>query len=629
MRDSAKIGEIFGLQSFFTIKIANQRQRPAGGTTVIDRVFSEAEEKQRLVEVQSERDGHSAADAREGVALEPSRRHLPSDEDEREIPLEVPEEAEDSESWEPEAAEVPPSKGTRWPLLLAGAGIGVAATLLTVHLVSGNSTRPPAAAPAAAQQPTVQTVTVATVQSTQVSQTLEATGTVVAYDLLPVLPQANGLQIEQVLVQEGDRVEKGQTMAVLDDSVLRSQIAEATARVQSANSTVEQAAAQVQQAQSTQKEAEAGVAQALANVEKAIADAEQAKTGIGQAEAGVQQARAGVEQARAGIASAQAKLEQAQREVNRTQDLANQGVISQQELERRKTERQTALQDVNKAKADLNRALEEQNKAAEEVRSARAKVVNAEANISTARAAVSSARAKVNTAASAVSSARANVGNNAAGVRSNEAQVKQLQTQLEQTIVRAPDSGLVAERIARVGDVSSGNQKLFSIVRGNKLELQLKVPETQLAQVQPRTPVQITSDSDKRIKLAGTVRDILPLVDPQSRQATVRVDLPQSEFLKSGMFLRGSIATATSQGLTVPTQAILPQSDGSSIVYKLAGENTVQAQKVEVGEISGGAVGDLTDAKIQIKQGLKSGDRVVVAGAGYLKDGDRVKVVSQ
>jgi RND family efflux transporter MFP subunit len=235
----------------------------------------------------------------------------------------------------------------------------------------------------------------------------------------------------------------------------------------------------------------------------------------------------------------------------------------------------------------------------------------------------------VNTAGSAVSSARANVGNNAAGVRSNDARVKQLQTQLEQTIVRAPDSGIVAERIGRVGDVSSGSQKLFSIIRGNKLELQLKVPETQLEQVQPGTSVNITSDSDKRIKLAGTVREISPLVDPQNRQATVKIDLPENELLRSGMFLRASISTATTQGLKVPAKAVLPQSDGGAVVYKLVGEDKVQAQSVEVGEISGGAVGDLTDAKVEVKKGLKVGDRVVVVGAGYLKDGDRVKVVPE
>jgi len=596
---------------------------------VTNQVFSAAEEKKPIPPVQSGRDKNSLENAPESGVSDRSRWQFSPEEDEPEVALEVPEmEGEQSEVLEPEEAEASPSKEIRWPTMLAGAGIGVAATLLAVQLTGGKqNARPAVPIPSATQQATAQTVTVAPVESAAVGETLEATGTVVAYDLLPVLPQANGLQIKQVLVKEGDAVEKGQTMAVLDDSVLRQQIAEALAGVQSANSTVEQAEAQVQQAQSTQQEAQAGVAQAQAGVEKAIADAAQAKTGVGQARAGVEQAKAGVTQAKAGIASAQAKLDQAQREVNRTQDLATQGVISQQDLERRKTERQTAVQDLNKAKADLNTALEEQNKAAEEVRSALAKVATAEANISTARAALSSARAKVNTAGASVSSARANVGNNAASVRSNDAQVKQLQTQLEQTIVRAPDSGTVAERIARVGDVSSGSQKLFSIIRGNKLELQLKVPETQVSQVRPGTAVQITSDSDKRIKLSGTVRDISPLVDPQNRQATVKIDLPASEFLRSGMFLRASISTTTAQGLKVPAKAILPQPDGSSIVYKIVGEDKVQAQPVEVGEISGGAVGDLTAAKVEVKKGLKAGDRVVIAGAGYLKDGDRVKVV--
>jgi HlyD family secretion protein len=595
---------------------------------VTNQVISEAEETQPLHHIQNGRDSKSAANVSESGLKDEYRRELASEEDEPEIPPLVPKmDGQESAVWEDEATELPSRKGLRWPTMLAGVGIGVAATLVAVHLVAGKSDRPATKAKLATVAPISQTVTVAAVESAPVAQTLEATGTVAAYDLLPVLPQTNGLQIKQVLVAEGDAVEKGQVMAVLDDSVLRSQIAEAVAKVQSADSTVEQAEAQVQQAQSTQKEAEAGVAQAQAGVEKAVADAAQAKTGVAQAKAGVAQAKAGVEQAKAGIASAQAKLDQAQREVNRTQDLATQGVISQQDLEKRKTERLTAVQDLNKTKADLNKALEEQNKAAEEVRSALAKVATAEANISTARAALSSAQAKVNTAGSSVSSARANVGNNAAGVRSNDARVKQLQTQLEQTVVRSPDSGTVAERIGRVGDVSSGSQKLFSIIRGNKLELQLKVPENQLSQVRPGTAVNISSDSDKRIKLAGTVRDISPLVDPQNRQATVKIDLPQNELLRSGMFLRASISTATAQGLKVPAKAVLPQSDGGAVVYKLVGEDKVLAQPVEVGAISGGAVGDLTDAKVEVKKGLKAGDRVVVAGAGYLKDGDRVKVV--
>ena len=227
-----------------------------------NQVFSAAEEKKPIPPVQSGRDKNSVENAPESGVSDRSRWQFSPEEDEPEVALEVPEmDGEQSEVWEPEASEVGPRKEIRWPALLAGAGIGVAATLLAVQLTGAKqNARPAVPIPSASVQATDQTVTVAPVESAQVGETLEATGTVVAYDLLPVLPQANGLQIKQVLVKEGDAVEKGQTMAVLDDSVLRSQIAEALAGVQSANSTVEQAQAQVQQAQSAPQEAQAGVA---------------------------------------------------------------------------------------------------------------------------------------------------------------------------------------------------------------------------------------------------------------------------------------------------------------------------------------------------------------------------------
>jgi multidrug efflux pump subunit AcrA (membrane-fusion protein) len=88
------------------------------------------------------------------------------------------------------------------------------------------------------------------------------------------------------------------------------------------------------------------------------------------------------------------------------------------------------------------------------------------------------------------------------------------------------------------------------------------------------------------------------------------------------MFARAAITTTTTTGVTVPSKAVLPQPDGSAIVFLLSGEDNVQARKVEVGEVANGS-------SVEIKKGLQSGDRVVVDGAGFLKDGDRVRIVSQ
>jgi len=395
--------------------------------------------------------------------------------------------------------------------VLVGIGIGIviaAGGILLVPRLTRNTAEPQAGTPTAAS---AQSVTVATVASGPVASTLEATGTVAASDLLPVLPRATGVQIQEVRVDEGDAVQAGQVMAVLDDSVLQAQ--------------------------------------------------------LNQAQAQVSAAQAVVRQRQAAVAQARATLAEAQSNRSRYTGLAREGAISRQELESRTTTAATAQEQVRLAQAD-----------------------------------VSSAQAEV---------------------ESRRAQVQQLQTQLEQTLVRTPAAGIVAERIARVGDVTNGTQKLFSIIRDGVLELQVKLPASQLPRVKVGAPVRITTSADERIRLQATVREIAPLVDPQNRQATVEIDLPATNLLRPGMFVQAEIVSGRTQGLTVPAEAVLRE-QGKTFVYRLD-RDRAKAQPVEVGE----TMGNTTAANVAIKQGLEAGDRVVLKGAGFLKDGDRVRVVAE
>jgi RND family efflux transporter MFP subunit len=402
-------------------------------------------------------------------------------------------------------------KFSGWKGVVIGLAIGAAITaaagtqLPKISLPKKAETKPP-------QQvaPPTQTVTVAAAQTNPISRKLQTTGTIAARDLIPVLPQANGLQIKQILAEEGQEVKAQQVLAVLDDSVLRSQI-------------------------------------------------DGAKADVASKQATVVQRQAALEQARATAADAQSKFE-------RYETLANSGAISRQELETRST------------------------------------------TAATAREAVSSAQASITTAQ--------------ADVRSSVARVQQLETQLTQTLVRAPASGIIAEKIAKIGDVSNPSQRFFTIISNGALELQAQVPETQLPQIRIDAPAEVTSDTDSRIRLEGRVRDIAPLVNAQSRQAIVKIDLPTTGFLRPGMFARAAITTNTSVAVTVPNKAVLPQADGSAIVFLLSGEDKVQARQVEVGEV-------VNTSNVEIKKGLQAGDRIVVAGAGYLKDGDRVRIASQ
>jgi RND family efflux transporter MFP subunit len=403
-----------------------------------------------------------------------------------------------------------PSQGllSGWKGVVLGTGLGIAIALGGTRFLF-RPTATPTVTQQSPQQP-VMSVTVAPVQTNSVARTLNVTGTVAARDLIPVLPQTTGLQIKQILVEEGDVVKLGQVIAVLDNSVLQAQINEARADIES-NQAV-----------------------------------------VGQRQAALAQARA--------------TLAEAQRNLQRYQELANAGAISRQELDTRATTAATAREAVRVAQANISSA--------------------------------------------------------SADVRSSRASLAQLQTQLGQTLVRAPASGLIAEATAKVGDVANGTQRLFSIIENGALELQAQVPATQLPQVNINAPAVVTYDADPRVRLQGRVRDILPLVNPESRIATVRINLPPTSLLRSGMFARAAITTATMSGVTVPAKAVLPQPDGSAMVFVLSGADIVKAQTVQTGGVPNGG-------RVEITSGLKPGDSVVVAGAGYLKDGDRVRVVQQ
>lgn len=500
-----------------------------------------------------------------------------------------------------------------------------------------------------------QTVTVAGVKSDRIARALEATGTVQALDLLPILPQSPGLQIQQVLVDEGDFVTAGQVMAILDDSVVRSQILDAQAQVESLRSSqiqteagVWQAKSALEQAQAGESEAQAAISQAQAakseaeaGLRSAIAAKSEVEAALAGAQAAKVEAEAGRAQAVANLARAKAELAQAERELQRYQSLASAGAISQQELDNRLTTVENALEAVRVAEANIKSADARIQSAVANISSTEARVKSVESNVSSAAARVESAvanirnaearleraAANVTSAQSQVESARATVNSAAANVISSQARAEQVQTQGDRTLVRAPASGIVAERIARVGDVTSGSGKLFSIIANGELELHVKVPETQLPLVKIGASVKVTSDADSRIDLQGTVREISPLIDANSRQATVKVSLPSSDLLRSGMFLRAALTTSTTEGLIVPAKAVLPQADGSSIVYRLKDNDIVEAQPVQVGQVINAVGNDLSKATIEIQSGLEVGDAIVVDGAAFVKNGDRVKVV--
>lgn len=190
---------------------------------------------------------------------------------------------------------------------------------------------------------------------------------------------------------------------------------------------------------------------------------------------------------------------------------------------------------------------------------------------------------------------------------------------LKNTQLLAPDSGVISVRNASVGAVVGAGAELFRLIRQSRLEWRAEVIATELKRIKPGTPVTLNAASGA--KLSGRVRMVAPTLDALTRNALVYVDLTVPPALaaqvKAGMFARGEFELGASAALTVPQQAVVAR-DGFNYVFKIGTNNRISQQRVEVGRRFG--------EQVEITQGLATDATVAVVGAGFLNDGDTVRI---
>lgn len=206
-----------------------------------------------------------------------------------------------------------------------------------------------------------------------------------------------------------------------------------------------------------------------------------------------------------------------------------------------------------------------------------------------------------------------------ARVEAAQAMLAAQQVRGRNTQVLAPDDGVISARSATVGSVVGSGTELFRLIRQGRLEWRAEVGAADLGKLSAGLPVRVVAPGGAEV--TGKVRSIAPTVDPQTRNALVYVDIPTVQAnagIKAGMFARGEFALGKSQALTVPQAAVVPR-DGFNTVMLVQPDSHVQMHKVQAGR----RVGD----RIEIAGELPAGARVVIEGAGFLNDGDLVKVV--
>jgi HlyD family secretion protein len=196
-----------------------------------------------------------------------------------------------------------------------------------------------------------------------------------------------------------------------------------------------------------------------------------------------------------------------------------------------------------------------------------------------------------------------------------KAQAQSSQLRLGFTRVVAPDDGVISSRTATLGAVVGTGQELFRLIRQNRLEWRGEVTASELPKVSAGQKVTITTPSGETVN--GKVRTLAPTIDPQTRNALAYVDLEKSSAAKPGMFAKGEFDLAVSKAIHVPQTAVVAR-DGFTFVMRVEPNNKVTQVKVQTARRNGD--------RIELKDGIKESDAVVVSGAAFLTEGDTVRV---
>ena len=208
----------------------------------------------------------------------------------------------------------------------------------------------------------------------------------------------------------------------------------------------------------------------------------------------------------------------------------------------------------------------------------------------------------------------------AARVRVAQAQLGENRARMGRLDVRAPASGLVLTRAVEPGQViGAGTGVLFRIARGGELEMKAQLGEADLARMSVGLSAKVSPISGGQ-SFNGQIWQISPVIDPQSRQGTVRIALTYNAALRPGGFASASIRSGSVEAPLLPESAVLSDAQGN-FVYLVDGNGKVEKRPVKTGSVS--------DTGVSIVAGLTGTEQIVLSAGAFLNPGETVAPVRQ
>lgn len=209
--------------------------------------------------------------------------------------------------------------------------------------------------------------------------------------------------------------------------------------------------------------------------------------------------------------------------------------------------------------------------------------------------------------------------------RAARAQLDVARNQEAYSQLRAPRDGVIASREAEAGQVVAAGQTVFTLAADGGREVLIALPENRIREYAVGQPVQVELWSTPGQLLPGSIREISPAADPQTRTYTARVNLPgdAAAAVELGQSARVYAAAAgVAAPLSVPLAAVQRGGDGKPVVW-------VVDRKAGVAHARPVQAGAYGDDRVPVLGGLQASDWIVAAGGHLLREGQKVVAVDR
>jgi len=476
------------------------------------------------------------------------------------------------------------------------------------------------------------------VKNSYIEKKIEVTGAISANAEVEVYPEQTG-ELVELLIEKGDKVKAGQKLASIESRMFQIQVEQAEAQLTGAKAGYEKTSSlALVNSETNFKQARSNLDRLKFVLEQAKIDLEMQKKQVDiqikKAKADLRNAQARLNATVSGarkqdIEQAKVRKENAKRGLDRLTTLLEDEMVSKDQVESAQLQydiysAQLSLLMEGARPEDID-ALEAQVEAAkaslESAENNKMLIETKQANLEAAKAQLKSAQALFEQANASQKAAtwEKDLLQTEASLKSAKASLELAQERLEQTIIKSPIDGVIAQRFLDKGDSASPTRPFVSIVDMDVVKVIAKVPEREVNEVKLGQKAIIKPDALPTENFSGEVVNISPIIDRASQTCDVEIEVSNSDYrLKPGMFTSIELTVQRHEEVPVIPSDVILKEDGDKYVFVV--DNGKAVKNFVVTGISDGV-------KTEIVSGLKAGEQLVVEGYHTLKDGIPINVV--